>query len=156
MAIKRVAFEFDPFEVLGISPPKNKSDRDEALERVAELVQTSVLEYVGEAKSPVKGGPWKRSLSPAYKKIKAEESGSTVANMELTGDMLDALEVVRKRGTKLSLQIEGEEAPKADGHNNHSGDSPLPERRFIPKGRETLRDDIWRDVKRILQEYEDE
>lgn len=156
MAIKRVAFEFDPFEELGITPPKNKSARDEALERVAELVQTSVLEYVGDAKSPVKGGPWKRGLSPAYKKIKSQESSSTVANLELTGDMLDALEVVRKRGTTLSLQIEGEEAPKADGHNNHSGDSPLPERRFIPKGGETLRSDIWRDVKRILQEYEDE
>ena len=95
-------------------------------------------------------------MSPAYKKIKDKESGVTVANLELTGDMLDALEVVRKRGTKLSLQIEGDEAPKADGHNNHSGDSPLPERRFIPKDGETLRDTIWRDVKRILQEYEDE
>lgn len=156
MAIKKVAFEFDPFQVLGLTPPKDRALRDEALDRVAELVQTSVLEYVGDAKSPVKGGPWKRTLSPAYKKIKGEESSSTVANLELTGDMLDALEVVRKRGTKLSLQIEGEEAPKADGHNNHSGDSSLPERRFIPKGRETLRDNIWRDVKRILQEYEDE
>lgn len=156
MAIKKVAFEFDPFEVLGITPPKNRADRDEALDRVAELVQTSILEYVGDAKSPVKGGPWKRSLSPEYKKIKGQESSSVVANMELTGDMLDALEVVRKRGTKLSLQIEGDEAPKADGHNNHSGDSSLPERRFIPKGGETLRDGIWRDVKRILQEYEDE
>ena len=156
MAIKKVAYEFDPFQVLGLTPPKDRALRDEALERVAELVQTSVLEYVGDAKSPVKGGPWKRTLSPAYQKIKGEDSSSTVANLELTGDMLDALEVVRKRGTKLSLQIEGEEAPKADGHNNHSGDSSLPERRFIPKGRETLRDDIWRDVKRILQEYEDE
>lgn len=156
MAIKKVAFEFDPFEVLGIKPPKDRELRDEALDRVAELVQTSVLEYVGDAKSPVKGGPWKRSLSPAYKKIKDKESGVTVANLELTGDMLDALEVVRKRGTKLSLQIEGDEAPKADGHNNHSGDSQLPERRFIPKDGETLRDTIWRDVKRILQEYEDE
>lgn len=156
MAIKKVAFEFDPFKVLGVSPPKDKALRDEALERVAELVKTEVLEYVGDAKSPVKGGPWKRSLSPGYKKIKAEESGVTVANLELTGDMLDALQVVRKRGTTLSLQIEGEEAPKADGHNNHSGDSPLPERRFIPKGSETLRDSIWRDVKRILTEYEDE
>lgn len=155
MAIKKVAYEFDPFEELGIDPPKSAAMRADALEAVAEYVKTAVLEYVGEGKSPVRGGPWKRSLSPEYRKLKAEESGVTIANMELSGDMLDALAVVRKRGNNLSLQIEGAEAPKADGHNNHSGDSKLPERRFIPKENETFRSDMWAEIRRILQEYED-
>ena len=155
MPIKKVAFEFDPFAELGIDPPKSKRDREEALQKIAELVKTEVLEFVAEGKSPVAGGPWKRSLSPEYKKRKGQESSSNFANMELTGDMLDALDVVKKKGTTLSLQIAGSEAPKADGHNNHSGDSTLPERRFIPKEGETLKRQIWSDVKRILEEYED-
>lgn len=156
MSIKKVSFEFDPFDELGITPPKSRADRQEALERVAELVKTEVLEFVGDGKSPVQGGPWKRGLSPEYKKLKSKESSATFANMELTGEMLDALNAVVKRGNKISLEITGSQAPKADGHNNHSGDSSLPERRFIPKDDETFKKSIWSDVKRILQEYEDE
>lgn len=155
MSIKKVAFEFDPFEHLGIDPPKSARDRADALERVAEIVKTEVLEYVSKGTSPVSGGPWKRSLSPEYKKLKQSESGVSYANMELTGDMLNALDVRKKRGTKLSLEIAGSEAPKADGHNNHSGDSTLPERRFIPKDDETFKSKIWSDIRRILKEYED-
>ena len=155
MSIKKVAFEFDPFDELGIEPPKKKADRDEALARVAEVIKTEVLEYVAKGSSPVSGGPWKKSLSPEYKKLKQEESGVGFANMELSGDMLDALEVKKKSGTKLSLEIAGAEAPKADGHNNHSGESKLPERRFIPKDDETFKKPIWDDVRRILKEYEE-
>lgn len=155
MAISKVAYEFDPFEELGIKPPKSAADRREALDRIAELVKTNVLEYVGKGASPVSGGGWKKGLSPEYKKLKLKESGVGFSNMELTGDLLDALEVVKKRGNKLSLQIEGPEAPKADGHNNHSGDSKLPERLFIPREGMKFKRDIMSDMKRILEEYKE-
>ena len=58
-----------------------------------------------------------------------------------------------KRGGKLSLEVTGREAAKADGHNNHSGDSTLPERKFIPEERETFKRDIVQGLKSLLKEY---
>lgn len=149
--INKVAFEFDPFEKTGIDVPRNR--REEALAEVAEYIKEEVLSYVGDGESPVSGGRFKKTLKPEYKKRKEAEGGSGVADLELTGEMLDALDVVVKSRNKLSLQIEGDEAPKADGHNNHSGLSSLPERKFIPKKDETLKRDIWQGVKGILEKY---
>lgn len=151
--MRKVAYEFDPFKALGLKPPKDAEDRRRALEEAAEIVKTRVLEYVQEARSPVSGGKWKRSLSKEYRDRKLEDGGSGVADMELSGSMLNALEVVLKRGNKLSLEITGAEAPKADGHNNHSGRSELPERVFIPRKNETFKRDIWADVRDTLREY---
>jgi hypothetical protein len=158
MAIQKVAYEFDPFELIGLDAPKDRSTRREALEEIADYVRTEILQYVGDAKSPVKGGAWKASLSPAYAKLKAEISGSSKANMELTGDMLDAMEcVITSRGT-LELRIKGAEAAKADGHNNFSGDSSLPAREFIPnedKG-QTFKQPILNGMKQIARAFIDE
>ena len=49
MSIKKVAFEFDPFAELGIEPPKSKRDREEALEKIAELVTRFGEEYARAA-----------------------------------------------------------------------------------------------------------
>lgn len=151
--MKKVAFEFDPFRELGITPPKSERKKRAALKEAAEIVKTRVLEYVADQSSPVSGGKWKRTLSPEYKERKQAEGGSSVADMELSGNMLDALQVVITSRGKLSLQIEGSQAPKADGHNNHSGKSELPPREFIPKKGATFKRDIWRDVREALEEY---
>ena len=81
-------------------------------------------------------------------------NSSPVANLELSGDMLDSLEF-RVKGTKIEVGIWGSEADKADGHNNFSGDSKLPERKFIPNGSngETFRPDIRQEVDSILEGY---
>lgn len=158
MAIKKVAYEFDPFELLGIDAPKSKADLKAALNEMADYVRTEVLQYVGDSKSPVKNGAWQSKLSPAYAKIKREISGVATANMELTGDMLDALEcVVTSRGT-LELRITGPEAAKADGHNNFSGQSSLPAREFIPnedKG-QTFKQPILNGMKQIARSFIDD
>lgn len=155
MPIRKVAFEFDPFELTGVDAPKKARDKARAMKEVAEFVQTEVLQYCAQSKSPVSGGGWKKSLSKEYKDRKLAAGGSSVADMELSGKMLDALEVAVKRGDKLSLQITGNQAPKADGHNNHSGDSHLPERLFIPKEGQSFKRDIVSGIKRILEEYEE-
>lgn len=154
--MKKVAFEFDPFELTGVAAPKKAKDRERALKEAAEFVKTEVLDYVAQSKTPVAGGSFKKTLSPDYKRKKLEEGGSGRADLELSGDMLDALEVARKRGKMLSLQITGAEAPKADGHNNHSGSSKLPERIFIPKEGGNFKPAILSGLKRLLEEHTDE
>lgn len=148
--VDKIAYRFDPFELAGVEPPK--TGKAQAKRDICNLVLEEVLSHVGEGKSPVAGGKWRRSLSKEYKARKAQFSSSLFANMELTGDMLDALECVVV-GKDLELRIKGKEADKADGHNNHTGRSSLPAREFIPKTDQTFRKSIRDGIKQIAMEY---
>lgn len=155
----RVVYEFDPFYETGVPAPENARERKAALEEIADYVKTEVLDYVGEASSPVEGGEWTKKLNENYEKIKAKISSSTVANMELYGDMLDALQTKINVG-KGTIEIGwfgGEQAAKADGHNNFSGESSLPLRQSIPNGDEdeTFKRPIVEGMKEIALEYFD-
>lgn len=153
MTIKgnKIFFEFDPFELANVEAPK--TNIREAKKKIADLVLTEVLDYVGGSRSPVSGEGWKKSLSADYKKLKSKISGNTTANMELYGDMLDSLECVVNSAGMLELRIQGGEAAKADGHNNHSGESSLPQRRFIPDEGQTFKRDILEKIKTIAIDY---
>lgn len=151
---RKVAFEFDPFELVGTEPLKGEK-KDAALKDIQAFVLEQVLSDVGESRSPVQGYGRFPALSKEYKKEKSSEGGTPIANLELTGAMLSALEVKRK-GNTLSLQITGREGDKADGHNNHSGDSSLPLRRFIPGNGETFTRDILEGIVEIIETHRDE
>ena len=146
MATKRVKFEFNPFELTNTEKPKGQA-RLRALDRIEDFVLEQVLLHVGESKSPVAKGAFQKKLSPEYRK----KAGKSVANLELSGDLLDNLKVVRS-GNKLTLQNDGDEAGKSDGHNNHSGKSKLPAREFIPKEEGTFKRAILRGIKEIIED----
>ena len=149
-----IYFDFDPWALAGKKKPKDKSELAAAKREIADFVLEAVIDAVGDGNSPVAGGKWKKSLSPAYKKLKSKESGVSFANMELTGEMLDSLEVVNQ-GSKLRLRVKGEAAGRADGHNNHSGKSKLPPREFIPKDKGTFKRQIIMDIRDIIEEHSD-
>lgn len=154
MSVKKVAFEFNPFRELGVKVPAEK--KAEALDEVQKFIREKALTFIGEGKSPVQGGAWKRTLSPEYKKEKAKKSSADFANMELEGDMLDALEVKALNSERLSYGFfDEEQAAKADGHNNFSGKSKLPLRESVPneKKDQTFNRAIWNGVKEILSKY---
>lgn len=156
--MRKISYEFDPFELVGLEPPASARDRKAALDEIRDYIRTEILQYCGDGNSPVQGGSWKRTLSPEYKKIKEKISGANFANLELYGDMLDALECVITSDGNLSLQIVGSEADKADGHNNFSGKSELPPREFIPneaKG-QTLKQPIRIGIKAIAESFLDD
>ncbi len=150
MTQKKVSYEFDPFELAGLERPKTKSALREALNEIRDYIRTEVLQYVGEGKSPVAGGPFKKSLSADYKKLKEKISSSGIANLELTGDMLDALECVVTSDGTLVLQVTGSEAPKAYNHN--VGDT-LPQRQFVPMKGETFKSPIIKGMKEIAEAF---
>lgn len=154
MAIKKLAYKFNPEKLTGeeLSPGSKRAAREE----IARAVHDYILDYVGQGKSPVSGESWKKSISKEYKEKKSEESSVSYANMELTGAMLDALEVV-VLGDSIEVRIEGDQAPKADGHNNFSGDSKLPQRRFIPNPKEgqTFKKEIVKEIASIIKDYKD-
>lgn len=145
----KVAFTFDPFELVGIDRPK-KGAR-EAQAKIAEFIVEQVKDHCAAGRSPVAGGEWKRSLSPAYKAQKVAQGGQPIADMTLQGDMLGALECIQRAG-ELELRVKGrKQAAKAEKHN-FTGDVL---RQFIPDDGGTFKASILNGIKRIAREFEE-
>lgn len=116
---------------------------------LGEFVVESVLKSVHAAESPVVGEDWPE-LSPKYKKKKEEEGQPGEANMELEGDMLDALTF---EGTPDGIEVGfyGDQAWKADGHLKFSGkENHTPKRRFLPAEGEEFDPGIQREMEKIV------
>ena len=129
-----------------------KSDRTSVKKEVGEYVIDEILSFVSEGKSPVIGEKRNfKKLNTDY--AKAEKDGDRNPDLELKGDMLDALTF---KNTKKGIEVgvfKKKEVPKADGHNNFSGQSKLPTRRYIPKDSQKFRKSIQDGVTQILNEF---
>lgn len=135
-----VAIDFPP----GLTLDQKNRIKDEA----GQLIIDHILTNVGKARSPIKGAGW-RALSGDYRKYKRDEGRGTKANLEFSGDMLDALEYVRvPEGVRI--QIRGDQAGKADGHNNFSGESELPTRQFLPKEGDEFTGSVAQEIDGII------
>ena len=149
MSQDQVVFTLDLSADLADVPSEDRAD---LLESIGDYLIEAALSDVGEAKSPVTGRQFKK-LNPKYAEFKKTVSSSAIANLELYGDMLDAL-TYKVSGNKIKFGIWGDQAPKADGHNNFSGDSKLPRRPFIPDANrgETFRPGIMSEVENMIEE----
>ena len=155
----RYGYTFDPFELTGVRVPPSR--REKAKEAVMNYLKEEALSWIGRGKSPVEGDVWKTSLSPEYRKHKAQESSSKFANLELSGDLLDHLDVADRAGKKLFYGVEGgrDLIGKAEGNNIGSyGREPVEDnaRRFVPIDGETFRPAIINGMRKVLQEFADD
>lgn len=136
--------------------------KQKATNDVADYLENAILDYVRDGKSPVAGE--RKNFIPLqskeYKKKKLKIAGNTKANLELEGDLLDDFSVNVEKTGKIVIGYDDDASQetlgKADGHNNFSGKSKLPRRRFIPSKKQKFRDKIERDIKEIIAEYEDD
>lgn len=130
-----------------------ESVRTELTDEIGEYIVDSILDYVGSAKSPVAGAPYKATLNEDY--AKNMKAGDTTANLDLYGDMLSALTFKPdyESGKVVVGIFDPSQAIKAYNHN--IGDT-LPTRRFIPKDDELLKAEIIRGIARILEDYNGE
>jgi phage gpG-like protein len=152
----KVEYEFNPFKITGVDDSElTKAQKKDILDDIADLVLTSVLDKVGSGESPVKGHGKFKLLNKEY--ADKEHGGKRVSHLELNGDMLDSLKVIVK-GDRLLLTVDEDQQPKADGHNNFSGDSLIPTRRFIPfaKDGETFKKDIMEEMEAHIKDKIDE
>lgn len=149
MANRKVKYDFDPFVEAGISKRGLTDDQiQDVFDEVADFVLESVLNDVGEGVSPVTGKSFEQ-LSVKY--AKQEGKPRKPVTLELTGDLLDSVKVIKK-DNKIRLTVSEDQQPKADGHNNFTGKSKLPRRPFIPDEDkdEKLRPEIRRGIKDII------
>lgn len=153
----RVEYEFDPFELVNIDKAMLKpSDIKSAVDEVGDFVYSRVRKNTSQQVSSVTGDAFEK-LSKDYAKLKKKQVGNALANLVLSGDMMDSLKVIR-RAAKLTLTVGANEQGKADGHNNHSQESKLPERKFIPSESlgETFSPDILSGITEIISKYVDD
>lgn len=137
-----------------------RSKRKEAKDEVSDYLLNEVLRSVNDGISPVKGEGRFRILTNDY--AKGEKAGVRTANLELEGDLLNALKVENKRGNDIEIGVRGKEAPKADGHNQISGEAKAwarrtgrtkYKRRFIPDDNQDFSSGIKKGISNILDEY---
>ena len=118
---------------------------------VGELLIDETLLAVGNAKSPLSGQTFP-GLSKKYKKFKESKNRLGIPNLEFKGDMLDAFKSKVTPQGLLDMGVFGKQARKADGHNNLSGDSKLPLRRFLLDEGDTYKGPIVSQIDSIIGE----
>ncbi len=116
---------------------------------VGDYLVEQIIKSAGRAKSPIEGESWQSKLSPAYAKKKKAEGLPTKANMEESGDLLDSL-TFEETNDGIEIGWFGANAGKADGHNNLSGDSILPQRRTIPDVGQSFDSSIQTEIEKIV------
>lgn len=134
-------------EVGGLDDDK----KSELLTKIGDLLVEEILSSCADQRSAVSGDPFAK-LSKQYAAIKEQEVGTKDANLDFTGDMLRALDFSVK-GNKIELGVYGADAPKADGHNNLSGDSHLPLRNFLPNKGEGFSEEISSLIKDTISAF---
>lgn len=139
-----------------------RSNRKDTRDRIGQFVVEAILDHVGEAKSPVKGaGQFKALKKGAYRDFKKAKLGTTKANMELKGDMLDALKFKIDSRNKIEIGIfieDQNQVNKADNHNKFSAKSKktkVPKRPFIPDSSKDFNNFIEKGISRIIEEAKD-
>lgn len=152
----KIKYDFNPFGRDYADTKVTGDKRSAILDDLKDFIKTKILENVGEGRSPVTGDKWE-GLSKEYKKRKQQEVGNSKANLELFGDMLDSLEVI-EFGDGLRVTVAEDQMDKADGHNNFSGKSKLPPRKFIPNAAagEEFADDLKREIIDIVLSQSDD
>lgn len=133
--IKEIELDFEGVPVSEI--PALKAD-------IAEVLVDEIKSYLADGESPVDGYFSFKDLNPEY--AEREKSGDRTANLNLEGDLWDSIAVDFDENVLKVGVFDKSQTGKADGHNNFSGRSKLPTRRFIPSSRESFKPEIMRKI----------
>ena len=155
--LDKVEFIFSPFDFISERSAKKldlltNAQKKEITDRVKEYVLDAVKSDLSDQISSVTGRQFVK-LSDEYAKVKKAAGKGTKANLIFDGDLVDSIRIRKGTDNRLKLTVLNSQMGKADGHNNHTGDSPLPRRAFIPNVQddETFRPAIRREIKNIVE-----
>lgn len=118
------------------------SAKEDLKDQLGELLVEQILDSLASTQTPIQGGKYKATLSKDYAAKKKAETGSSAANLDLSGELLNAIDY-KIQGNTIKIGVFGSDnAGKADGHNNFSGRSNLPTRQFLPEEGQQFKKDI--------------
>lgn len=147
---KKVKFDFNPFTRFASDIKIKNKDKPSALREIQDIVLNGVFTRVLSGSSPVSGESFPK-LTRKY--ADSKKGGDRTPDLNLTGEMLSSLRVQKKRGNTLRLTVLTDQQPKADGHNNFSGKSKLPRRRFIPEEDQTFKREIIDGIRSAIRSF---
>lgn len=140
---EEVSYEFDVPIPDGIP----KGERKNFLKEVGSYLVDAMLDSIGDGVSPVTGKPFKE-LSKKY--ADKEKGGKRLANLDLTGDMLNAL-TYKIEGNKVIVGVfDKEQAIKLYNHN--VGDT-VPQRQVVPNEKQAFNKKIMEGIEYITEDY---
>jgi hypothetical protein len=136
-----------------------RGQRGEVKKEIGDFLLKRVKEDLEVTRSPVTGRLFKTLKKGPYKDFKRANKGTAAADLDLYGDMQNAMEARPTRGGVNFGIWDNEQAKKADNHNKFSGKSlrtKVPKRSFIPnkKNDEQFRPAIRDSVNKIIKENE--
>lgn len=137
----------DFFESNNIKPSKRK----ELSELAGATLLGEVLAYLDRGITPVSKGQYKKSLSPEYKKVKKKKGGSGIADMQLSDDMLNSIQI-NPSTSGVEIKI-ADTLQKKKAYNHNKGDT-LPQRQWLPDDEldETFKATIIKRVKDTIKD----
>lgn len=131
----------------------NQETKEKIKKEVGELLYDLILKDTSEQRSAVTGQKWK-GLSKEYKEYK-KKIAPGIANLELTGNMLDALKTKNTtQGVEIGI-FGAKQAIKAENHlktTKRSLKTALPQRQFLPLKNQKFRPGILKELKAIAEE----
>ena len=148
---RQVKYDFNPFKITGTDPIGIKQ-KTSVLKEIADFIVKGVRIKTKTGNSPVSGLGKYKKLNKEY--AAAQKGGNRTPNLRLKGDLMEGLKSFTLKGNIMRLTVDQSDNSKADGHNNHSGNSSLPPRRFIPKAKDgqTFKKNIIDGIRRIIKD----
>lgn len=147
-------------KILSVDLPDNlkKSEKKELLKEIGDYIVVSMLDLIGEGKSPVSNAKDFKKLSEKY--ADQEKGGDKLANMDLEGDMLDSL-TYKIKGDEIEIGwFKGSQAIKAYGHTTGMEGHPwlegkAPVRKLLPDEDESFKRTITTGIREIIEDFID-
>lgn len=134
----------------------DSKEKKELMDEIGEYLKFTMLDFIGDRKSPVDGDEFEK-LSPKY----AKKVGHKYSDLQYEGDMLDALDYKTKRGGEIQVGFFDKlQSAKAYGHTTGMEGHPwlegvTPKRKIIPIEGETFDEEIMTGIEQLIQEFID-
>jgi len=129
----------------------DKTERQQLLEEIGEYLKVTILDFVGDSRSPVSGSPDFRNKKDGEASILDDE-----------GDLLDSLDYrINRSATSIDIGFfQREQAEKAYGHATRMEGHPwldgkVPKRQIIPLEEEEFKREIKSGIKLVIEDFLD-
>jgi hypothetical protein len=142
--LERVSQTIDLNEIVGSDISKDEKLVTKIGQSIIDYMEQRVEDGLGYGRKKLKS-PYSKSYASSLDFTAAGKSKNHV-NMRLSGDMLASIDIVETNGAKVTIAIEGDQAPKA--FNHQTGDT-LPKREFFGVTKDEVK-------KYILEEFKSE
>ena len=136
----------------------SNAEKKELLNQIGDYVVVTMLDLIADGISPVTGKSFSKLTKPYSNK---EKGGDRTPNMDLNGDMLNALTYEIVDGIVNVGWFDSDQSAKAYGHTTGFKGHPwldgeVTPRKLIPNTKEKFTPEIMAGIREIIEDFFDE